>query len=358
MKIKDEIRANATEPVPRIFKKCLSEIAVDIETASAIPPFQQIKTELYKVFCSEEDLEKLCQSDSIHMDGTFKIVPKLFSQLYTIHGSYLRKIFPLAFCLIGSKSKETYIELFSAIKEHARSHGLIFHPKFVMMDFETACIAALEEVFKGVVVKGCFFHFSQCIWKQVQRLGLVTEYAGNKEVRNFFRKMAALALVPPTLVPEAFLIIQENQPSTGEEDTFISYMAETWLDEQDAKFPISIWNHFDTNGARTNNVVEGWHSSLNNKASIRHLDLFSMIKLLQEEEAANQAVVFQLDGGQEKIQRVKTSSFTSDKDYTMSQSNVSAETNLKLERNGFNQFICMAIEVGINIDLIHFEKFK
>ncbi|XP_054709164.1 uncharacterized protein LOC129218868 [Uloborus diversus] len=284
MKIKDEIRANATEPVPRIFKKCLSEIAVDIETASAIPPFQQIKTELYKVrnstrpslpktiqdislsgewtstrdgnrefliidkiigpenrmmvFCSEEDLEKLCQSDSIHMDGTFKIVPKLFSQLYTIHGSYLGKIFPLAFCLIGSKSKETYIELFSAIKEHARSHGLIFHPKFVMMDFETACIAALEEVFKGVVVKGYFFHFSQCIWKQVQRLSLVTEYAGNKEVRNFFRKMAALALVPPTLVPEAFLIIQENQPSTGKEDTFISYMAETWLDEQDAKFPM------------------------------------------------------------------------------------------------------------------------
>jgi len=41
-----------------------------------------------------------------------------------------------------------------------------------MCDFELAVWKALHNVFPDTVVKGCVFHFTQAIWRQVQCLGL------------------------------------------------------------------------------------------------------------------------------------------------------------------------------------------
>lgn len=38
------------------------------------------------MFATEENLDSLVTSTSIHMDGTFDVAPMLFTQLYTIHG--------------------------------------------------------------------------------------------------------------------------------------------------------------------------------------------------------------------------------------------------------------------------------
>lgn len=38
------------------------------------------------VFASDEQLKVLLQSDVLFADGTFKVTPKLFEQLYIIHG--------------------------------------------------------------------------------------------------------------------------------------------------------------------------------------------------------------------------------------------------------------------------------
>ena len=38
------------------------------------------------MFSSEEQLKVLLQSDVLFADGTFKVAPKLFEQLYVIHG--------------------------------------------------------------------------------------------------------------------------------------------------------------------------------------------------------------------------------------------------------------------------------
>jgi len=42
----------------------------------------------------------------------------------------------------------------------------------VVSDFERALWAAVREVLPGVVQRGCAFHFSQAIWRNIQSVGL------------------------------------------------------------------------------------------------------------------------------------------------------------------------------------------
>ena len=71
------------------------------------------------------------------MDGTFKSVPRLFSQLYTIHGLYRGHVVPLLFCLLDSKTRATYHSVINIIKDHLAEENLLLDPASVMSDFET-----------------------------------------------------------------------------------------------------------------------------------------------------------------------------------------------------------------------------
>lgn len=54
------------------------------------------------------------------MDGTFKTVPNILYQMYTIHGRIGHgrdaKFFPLLWALMSGKSEEDYLLLFDAVK--------------------------------------------------------------------------------------------------------------------------------------------------------------------------------------------------------------------------------------------------
>ncbi len=58
---------------------------------------------------------------------------------------------------------------------------------------------------------------------------------------------------------------------------FHLYFQRTWLTPE--KIPRR--NHFENDGPRTNNAVEGWHSSLKNKFSQTHLHLAKFLCELQ-----------------------------------------------------------------------------
>ena len=69
-----------------------------------------------------------------------------------------------------------------------------FSPDEIMTDFELALVQSLELEFPGARIHGCYFHFSQCLWRKVQRLGLVEEYKEDTAIRRFIQKSAAIAL--------------------------------------------------------------------------------------------------------------------------------------------------------------------
>ena len=42
-----------------------------------------------------------------------------------------------------------------------------------MSDFELLLVQSLELQFPSACIHGCYFHFTQCLWRKVQSLGLV-----------------------------------------------------------------------------------------------------------------------------------------------------------------------------------------
>lgn len=121
----------------------------------------------FQIFCTVKNLEMLCRSNKIFMDGTFKIVPNIFKQLYTIHGRYLGKVFPLVYCLLANKQQQTYRRMLNSIKEEGEKRRLSLKLEEAILDFELGAINAVKDVFPASNIKGCFFHFAQCVWRKV-----------------------------------------------------------------------------------------------------------------------------------------------------------------------------------------------
>ena len=53
----------------------------------------------------------------------------------------------------------------------------------------------------------------------------------------------------------------ERTPGTQVED-FIKYFEKTWIN---GDYPISLWNHWNNNGPRTNNHLEGDNQTTNSE---------------------------------------------------------------------------------------------
>ena len=67
------------------------------------------------VFTTKSNLN-LLNNKKVYGDGTFKVVPNLWYQIYTIHAEVSGKVVPLAFSLLPSKKAETYVRMFSIMK--------------------------------------------------------------------------------------------------------------------------------------------------------------------------------------------------------------------------------------------------
>lgn len=60
------------------------------------------------VFATKRNLECLGRAGAWFCDGTFKVVPSLFYQLYTVHALCNGIVVPLVYGLLPNKTEETY----------------------------------------------------------------------------------------------------------------------------------------------------------------------------------------------------------------------------------------------------------
>ena len=60
--------------------------------------------------------EKFNPRSALLIDGTFKIVPRSFYQLLTIHTIFLNRFYPLIYILLTDKSQSTYELAFRKIQ--------------------------------------------------------------------------------------------------------------------------------------------------------------------------------------------------------------------------------------------------
>jgi len=113
-------------------------------------------------------LIELQKSDNWFGDGTFKSVPSIFSQLYTIHCHKNESILPLVYVLMTDRTKDSYTEVLNQLLKCKPD----LDPKPIQIDFEQAFISAFQDIFPNAIINRCFFHFCQCVWRKIQSLGL------------------------------------------------------------------------------------------------------------------------------------------------------------------------------------------
>ena len=128
------------------------------------------------VFSTDKMLEALSNSKINLCDGNFKCAPKPFQQLFTIFGIKAGRKLPLIFALMKLKTTGDYRRLFKILKEKIfKLNGQPdWNREFLLSDFEGGIRSAVESEFRETQHWGCYFHFTQSIYRKVQLLGLKT----------------------------------------------------------------------------------------------------------------------------------------------------------------------------------------
>ena len=210
----------------------------------------------------------------------------LFYQIVTLHAFVLGVMLPLVFGLLPNKDGNTYIRFLSLVKEKSESIGFTISPQRTVYHagFRERSDQCLPTRVPRVIVKGCYFHYAQCLWWRIQGIGLPVSYRENADHRNWFRTLLAMPFVPVPHVKDAFQFVKNTAPDVPRVREFNDYFDRTWMNVQ---YPIEMWNFFKYDSLRTNNHVEGYHTRLMRKAGKIHPNIFEVVELFSQEEAAS-----------------------------------------------------------------------
>ncbi|XP_055308641.1 uncharacterized protein LOC129572655 [Sitodiplosis mosellana] len=251
------------------------------------------------------------------MDGTFSVVPVIFKQLYTIHGRYKGHHVPLVYVLTSDKKEETYNAILRALLDIEPK----INPTDFMTDFEKGAMNAVQRNFPMAEVHGCFFHFTQNIWRHIQLVGLQTVYNDNADFAFQFRLIIALAFLPTDCVSDAYdeLITTEffNGPNVHKDaiEELLTYFQSTYVYDFDRfgkkkppLFPPALWNVYGlilSGFPRTNNHCEGWHNRI---AAMwgTHPSIFTFINGMKQEQDMQELEMARIEAGNEAAARRKT----------------------------------------------------
>lgn len=256
----------------------------------------------FMLFAADTDLQFLSSCRVWFADGTFKVSPAGYTQLYTIHGTRDGINIPCVFALLPNKLEATYTALLTKIMEIEPR----LQPETVITDFEQAAMNAFTSVFNPQV-HGCHFHFGQCIWRKVQEFGFAARYNNEPEYAMHIRMLVALAYVPNADKVRVYeeLIELDTFP---EVDQLLNYFEDTFLGRRQrrrrgaALFSSDIWDCYQAvhdNTPRTNNVVEGWHNAFARSVQIAHPTLPRLVVKLQTEQKNNQLVIERMIAGED-----------------------------------------------------------
>lgn len=210
---------------------------------------------------------------------------------------------PLVYALLSSKTTAQYYDVLYAIDQAAEEYGIpnFFPQSKIMGDFEQGIISACQQQFPETPYSGCFFHFTQSIYRNVQSK-LQMEYAdpNDRSIRDKTRMIMALALVPVADVKVAYRKLKRELPQSM--NFVCTYFENTYVGRvgKRPRYPIELWNHYDAalqQKQRTNNASEGWHNRFQLVVGKHHPDLYSALREIQKEQADTEISILELSLG-------------------------------------------------------------
>ncbi len=191
------------------------------------------------VFATRKNVEVLRRSEIWFVDGTFRVCPSIFTQLFTVIGVWKRTTpnglgeetpVPLVYALLEGKHEEEYVRALQVVRDAVNRFRIQpCTPLKIMSDFEKAILNACNEIFPAVPTTGCFFHLGQAIYRKVQEVGLQQRYNDDEDdtIRTYTHMILALAHVPIADVPRMFQVLVDDSPH--ELDEVLKYFDKTYV---------------------------------------------------------------------------------------------------------------------------------
>ncbi|KAF4517871.1 hypothetical protein B566_EDAN001825, partial [Ephemera danica] len=158
---------------------------------------------------------------------------------------------------MSHKSQAAYHALFSYVKNTLCPQ---MDPTNIMTDYETSLQNALRQVFPAAACSGCWFHYTQALFRNAKRRGLHQLLQNDPNAWKVVSMAMALPLLPSNHIAAGFQNIRDfaAQHNLGNVlGPWLNYVQNQWLTNVGADV-ISVHNKRD----RTTNCVESFHNKL------------------------------------------------------------------------------------------------
>lgn len=121
-------------------------------------------------------------------------------------------IVPVVFCLLNGKTAQQYGQILQQVKgEIMRLTGNAWNPNRFILDFEQSMFTAIWAELPGILIAGCYFHFTQSLWHHIQNNGLVRAYQSSKRLKAVVKKVMAIACVSASSACATELLASSQQ---------------------------------------------------------------------------------------------------------------------------------------------------
>ncbi|CAF1609202.1 unnamed protein product, partial [Rotaria magnacalcarata] len=243
------------------------------------------------MFGSNEQVDLLLNSTTWFCDGTFKTRPLIFDQVYIIQCLVGDEVFPAIYVLTSNPQRKTYEEMINIILQLAANRRVVLPVQTIVSDYEEAWLLAVEKMLPNACQLGCWFHFSQACYRNIQNLGLTKLYEDDPNIRLELKKFIALALLPRDQVKKSFKRLSEKADDRIK--PFVNYFKNQWMNNMGP----DLWCVADSM-IRTNNSSEAYNRRFGSRMMQSHPNIWKFIHTLKnEEQVLVQKNIHQLIGG-------------------------------------------------------------
>ena len=256
------------------------------------------------IFATDEDLQLLANATMVFVDGTFKTAPRPYEQFFTIHGEINGHILHLASGLLANKNAQSYAEVFRTLaNDIQRLTGQPWVVREMVTDFEAAIMNAATQIFPGIRIKGCYFHFTKAVYRRIKKLGLARAYERDQALQRFVQKVMAMGFLPLNILranwrnlqqaPNTVALLQQYQRL----NRFVRYFSRNWMNPNGIFRPMR-WNvYMRPMEYRTNNAVEAFNRAWNWFVGVRHPSLWVFLTKLRQQKALQEVATTNMLNG-------------------------------------------------------------
>ena len=325
--VKDALKSTPADvkallPKAHLLKKCNRRYRNKLHLAPSVPAtaadivipdeytvdafsntFLQLDTttrEGYRVLLFSTDIAlNACNYSTVHIiyaDGTFKVAPPQFTQLWVIRGHFSHNtVLPIAYALLENKRATSYLTVVEFISHRCPN----LNPVTVVLDFEKAEHKAFRTCYPNAEVQGCLFHFNQA---QLKQFRAIPDFFKDQPLRQTLSSVYGLPFLPVDDVLPTWTELKTlafNLRPCPAISKYIAYIEKNWI--FNSSYPISMWNvstAVEYDEPRTNNSSEGGNNGLARMFNSQHPSLWTFIDGLRAFHAEQEMKYQQLSQGE------------------------------------------------------------